>query len=73
MAWRCSGETNAQLIANMARNGIFASQRVADVRRVSRLPPIHSDSPRAQAMTKVDRANYVLAHGKRDAYRDSPQ
>ncbi|KAK7034557.1 hypothetical protein VNI00_012404 [Paramarasmius palmivorus] len=29
MAWRCSGKTNAELIANMANNGIFHSQRVA--------------------------------------------
>uniref|UniRef100_A0A0W0GCJ4 Protein-L-isoaspartate O-methyltransferase n=1 Tax=Moniliophthora roreri TaxID=221103 RepID=A0A0W0GCJ4_MONRR len=29
MAWRSSGRTNAELIANMANNGIFHSERVA--------------------------------------------
>ncbi|KDQ58406.1 hypothetical protein JAAARDRAFT_34195 [Jaapia argillacea MUCL 33604] len=29
MAWRCSGSTNAELIANMSRNAIFTSSRVA--------------------------------------------
>ncbi|KAF9557036.1 Pcmt1-prov protein [Agrocybe pediades] len=28
MAWRCSGKTNAQLIANMRANGIIHSERV---------------------------------------------
>ncbi|EPQ52326.1 protein-L-isoaspartate D-aspartate O-methyltransferase [Gloeophyllum trabeum ATCC 11539] len=53
MAWRSSGSTNAELISNMLRNGVFNSERVA------------------AAMTKVDRANYVLDKG--DAYMDSPQ
>ncbi|KZT24906.1 protein-L-isoaspartate O-methyltransferase, partial [Neolentinus lepideus HHB14362 ss-1] len=53
MAWRSSGSTNAELIANMLRYGVFSSERVA------------------AAMTKVDRANYVLDKG--DAYIDSPQ
>ncbi|TFK48978.1 Pcmt1-prov protein [Heliocybe sulcata] len=53
MAWRSSGSTNAELIANMLRYGVFNSERVA------------------AAMTKVDRANYVL--DKNAAYMDSPQ
>ncbi|KAI0806273.1 Pcmt1-prov protein [Irpex lacteus] len=53
MAWRCTGATNAELIANMAKHGIFHSERVAT------------------AMSKVDRANYVL--DKAHAYEDSPQ
>jgi hypothetical protein len=30
MAWRCSGRTNAELISNMLKNGIFTSQRVGE-------------------------------------------
>ncbi|OAX38288.1 protein-L-isoaspartate O-methyltransferase [Rhizopogon vinicolor AM-OR11-026] len=53
MAWRCSGHTNADLIANMHAARIITSERVKE------------------AMTKVDRANYVLH--KSEAYEDSPQ
>jgi hypothetical protein len=31
MAWRSSGISNAELIANLARNGVFHSDRVANV------------------------------------------
>ncbi|CAO1630905.1 unnamed protein product [Parajaminaea phylloscopi] len=30
MAWTCSGRTNAELIANLKREGLISSQRVAD-------------------------------------------
>ncbi|KAM5537582.1 hypothetical protein V8D89_008660 [Ganoderma adspersum] len=53
MAWRCSGNTNTQLIHNMSRAGIISSDRVV------------------AAMSKVDRAHYVLQ--KSTAYQDSPQ
>ncbi|KAG1748393.1 protein-L-isoaspartate O-methyltransferase [Suillus paluster] len=53
MAWRCSGRTNADLIANMHAARIITADRVKE------------------AMTKVDRANYVMR--KSDAYEDSPQ
>ncbi|KAJ8580717.1 protein-L-isoaspartate O-methyltransferase [Rhizopogon salebrosus TDB-379] len=53
MAWRCSGRTNADLIANMHAARIITSDRVKE------------------AMTKVDRANYVIH--KSEAYEDSPQ
>ncbi|KAG2105790.1 protein-L-isoaspartate O-methyltransferase [Suillus discolor] len=53
MAWRCSGRTNADLIANMRTARIITTDRVGE------------------AMTKVDRANYVIR--KSEAYEDSPQ
>lgn len=53
MAWRSSGATNAELIANMQRHQLITSKVVKD------------------AMSKVDRANYV--RDKRDAYEDAPQ
>ncbi|KAF9009914.1 protein-L-isoaspartate O-methyltransferase [Cyathus striatus] len=53
MAWRCTGKTNAELIANMRRADIIGSDRVAE------------------AMSKVDRANYVPHPST--AYEDSPQ
>ncbi|KAG2136705.1 protein-L-isoaspartate O-methyltransferase [Suillus clintonianus] len=53
MAWRCSGRTNADLIANMHTARIITTDRVKE------------------AMTKVDRANYVMR--KSEAYEDSPQ
>ncbi|KII87681.1 hypothetical protein PLICRDRAFT_125028 [Plicaturopsis crispa FD-325 SS-3] len=53
MAWTCTGKTNAELVANMARAKL-----------------IHSDQV-STAMSKVDRANYVLV--KSAAYEDSPQ
>lgn len=31
MAWRCSGKSNVELIANMGSSGIFQSERVAKV------------------------------------------
>lgn len=31
MAWRCSGRTNAELISNMSKSGIFHSEQVAQV------------------------------------------
>jgi hypothetical protein len=31
MAWRCSGKTNAELIANLAKNGIFHYDCIAAV------------------------------------------
>ncbi|KAG1728448.1 protein-L-isoaspartate O-methyltransferase [Suillus lakei] len=53
MAWRCSGRTNADLIANMHTARIITTNGVNE------------------AMTKVDRANYVMH--KSEAYEDSPQ
>lgn len=53
MAWRCSGTTNAELVANMHSSRLISSDLVKD------------------AMSKVDRANYV--RDKRDAYEDAPQ
>ncbi|KAG0699545.1 protein-L-isoaspartate O-methyltransferase [Suillus ampliporus] len=53
MAWRCSGNTNGDLIANMHVARIITTDRVKE------------------AMTNVDRANYVMR--KSDAYEDSPQ
>lgn len=53
MAWRCSGRTNADLIANMHTARIITSDKVV------------------QAMSKVDRINYVTH--KSEAYQDSPQ
>ena len=31
MAWRCTGATNAELIANLAKHGIIQSEVVASV------------------------------------------
>ncbi|KAI0322927.1 protein-L-isoaspartate O-methyltransferase [Amylostereum chailletii] len=53
MAWKSSGKTNLELIANMTSNNLIHNERVST------------------AMSKVDRANYVV--DKSDAYRDSPQ
>ncbi|PWN91433.1 protein-L-isoaspartate O-methyltransferase [Acaromyces ingoldii] len=57
MAWRCSGKTNAELIANMQAAGLITSSRVA------------------QAMSLVDRANYVVGgqSALSAAYTDAPQ
>lgn len=69
MAWRCSGSTNAELIANMLKNNVFHSQPVANV--TSSLPSISSITHCPKAMAKVDRFNYVPL--KSSAYQDSPQ
>ncbi len=61
MAWSCSGKTNAELIDNMAREGILGDTAKGST---------EADKI-ARAMKKVDRANYV--RDKRDAYQDSPQ
>ncbi|KAF7986365.1 hypothetical protein HWV62_35380 [Athelia sp. TMB] len=53
MAWRCTGASNAELIANLRSHKLISLESVAD------------------AMKKVDRANYTL--GPRGAYEDSPQ
>ncbi|KAH9962985.1 protein-L-isoaspartate O-methyltransferase-domain-containing protein [Russula dissimulans] len=80
MAWSCSGTTNAELISNLIRNKLIKSDAVAAVRA-----PSHLNRPKClphanlydvltlQAMTAVDRANYVPDAGKRHAYQDSPQ
>ncbi|KAI0696816.1 protein-L-isoaspartate O-methyltransferase [Cytidiella melzeri] len=39
MAWRCTGATNAELIANLAKNGIYHSERVANA--MSRVDRAH--------------------------------
>lgn len=31
MAWRCSGNTNEELIQNMKNSGLFESEKVAEV------------------------------------------
>lgn len=84
MAWRCTGATSAELIKNMARNGLINSDRVLEVRHSTpsiaylvisyirvRLIICAECWSLSKAMTKVDRANYV--HDKSAAYEDSPQ
>lgn len=70
MAWRSGGRTNAELITNLKRNGIFHSDRVMEVRSF-RGPNHRNLTLFPQAMHKVDRSKYVLY--KEDAYEDSPQ
>jgi protein-L-isoaspartate(D-aspartate) O-methyltransferase len=79
MAWSCSGTSNVELISNLLRNRLINAETVAAVRAHP-----HINRPEClsltltflsryalQAMTTVDRANYVL--DKRHAYEDSPQ
>ena len=77
MAWSCSGTTNAELISNLIRNKLINSDAVAAVRAPSHLNYLKrlplNDVLTLQAMTAVDRANYVPDTGKRHAYEDSPQ
>lgn len=55
MAWRCSGNSNQELLANMRSADLIKSNLVL------------------QAMSRVDRANYVPALSRREAYSDAPQ
>ncbi|KAK0520942.1 hypothetical protein OC842_006941 [Tilletia horrida] len=56
MAWRCSGRSNAELIANLRRASILESDAVAE------------------AMSKVDRRNYLPGRPAPEiSYQDSPQ
>ena len=78
MAWRCTGNTNTQLIHNMSRAGIISSDRVVAVSAAPRPNAasygVYTDLFAVrwfQAMGNVDRAHYVLQ--KSAAYQDSPQ
>jgi protein-L-isoaspartate(D-aspartate) O-methyltransferase len=55
MAWRCSGNSNQELLSNMLRADLIKSSIIF------------------QAMSKVDRANYVPTSSRREAYTDAPQ
>ncbi|CAD6907538.1 hypothetical protein CF335_g6 [Tilletia laevis] len=56
MAWRCSGRSNAELVANLRRASIIQTDAVAE------------------AMSKVDRRNYLPGRPAPEiSYQDSPQ
>lgn len=71
MAWRCTGNTNVELVTNLMHHGLINSESVAAVRASPPISTDDSDILFLQAMRSVDRANYVL--DKRHAYEDSPQ
>jgi hypothetical protein len=86
MAWHCSGRNNAELIKNMHEHGILHVERVVQVSAVlfailfvrvtnAKVTLLHDllvlAPPVLQAMTKVDRVNYVV--NTSCAYEDSPQ
>lgn len=69
MAWRCSGKTNAELIANLRTSGLITSQRVADaMTNVDRLhytpnrSAAYQDSPQSIGYGATISAPHMHAH-----------
>ncbi|KAF5389612.1 hypothetical protein D9757_004212 [Collybiopsis confluens] len=74
MAWSCSGNSNVELIDNMARAGILGEVvgGVIDGTSSNETEAAAAVERIARAMKNVDRAHYVRVK-KMDAYEDSPQ
>jgi protein-L-isoaspartate(D-aspartate) O-methyltransferase len=73
MAWRCSGNTNKELIDNLFKGGLITSSRVRDAMMKVSSQSLH---PKASIKIltkelKVDRAHYCP--DSYSAYEDSPQ